>query len=630
MLTIFALLASLTNTTFPGYAQKTGAGNTGSAIHALEREIRNILEDTGTPAAGVAIYQKGNPLYAKGFGLANVEKGVVATEETMFRIGSVSKLFVGLAVLKLQEEGKLQLRDKLSVLAPEIEYKNPWEQTHPIRIEHLLSHTTGWDDIHLAEYLHNDPTPATLKEGLDFHPHSRVSRWVPGTRMAYSNSGPAVAAYVVQKVTGQPFEDYVAENFFKPMGMETITYFPSEGYKRLGATLYERGRPVDYWHVITRPTGSINASPKDMGKLISFFLNRGKAGSTQLLSPSSIKRMETPTNTLGAKAGLELGYGLANYTREYKGHVFHGHGGSLNGGKALFSYLPEQEVGFFVSINTSQTETLNRLTEAIQKYLLKDVPPPAVASLPTRVQLKKPISGFYYIINPREEMWTFIYPLFSQKIWTVGNSFLIDRTGLFGNDEDERYVSVDDKLLMNPESGLIEVAVVDDPIQGRGLEVAAEDGEPGNLSFASISPFRFYLLWAIMLLWLVLILWSVLSFPVWSIRYAFGKLKGGRNIWMRFWSFMSILFLIAVIAITTTGFPEDSFGRPTILSVTLTACTIAYALTGALALYHVFFAFFEGKVRKGVLWPAAMFSVLNFLVILFFMWHGVIGIRTWA
>ena len=97
-------------------------------------------------------------------------------------IGSTSKIFVALAVLKLVEQGKLSLDDTLADLAPDVAFENPWEETHPIRVVHLLEHTTGWDDIHLPEYAHNQPDPVSLKEGLDFHPHSRISRWRPGSR----------------------------------------------------------------------------------------------------------------------------------------------------------------------------------------------------------------------------------------------------------------------------------------------------------------------------------------------------------------------------------------------------------------------------------------------------------------
>jgi CubicO group peptidase (beta-lactamase class C family) len=128
-------------------------------------------------------------------------------------------LFVALAslsVLKLQHESRLSLNDTVRSRAPDVAFSNPWEATDPVRLVHVLEHTAGFDDVLLCEYASNDPTPLTLAEGLALHPASRTSRWRPGTRVSYSNSGPAVAAYVVEKVSGMRFEDYVTEQWFRP------------------------------------------------------------------------------------------------------------------------------------------------------------------------------------------------------------------------------------------------------------------------------------------------------------------------------------------------------------------------------------------------------------------------------
>ena len=82
----------------------------------------------------------------------------------------------------------------------------------------LLEQTTGWDDLHFREYAEKSPDSMSLREGLDYDHHSRTSRWPPGTRMAYCNSGPAVAACVVEKLTGEKFEDFVQQNLFNPSG----------------------------------------------------------------------------------------------------------------------------------------------------------------------------------------------------------------------------------------------------------------------------------------------------------------------------------------------------------------------------------------------------------------------------
>ena len=208
-----------------------------ASLDDLKSLVAEVIEEHNVPAVGIAMLDRSGEVWVASLGKANMQYEVDATADTLYRIGSTSKMFVALSVLKLAEQGRLSLDDRVADLAPEIEFENPWEETDPVRVVHLLEHTTGWDDIHLTEYAHNDPTPASLKEGLDFHPHSRISRWKPGTRSSYCNSGPPVAAYIVQKLTGIDFEDYVQFNFFDPLGMQTATYRLNEAVQEKGATL---------------------------------------------------------------------------------------------------------------------------------------------------------------------------------------------------------------------------------------------------------------------------------------------------------------------------------------------------------------------------------------------------------
>ena len=104
----------------------------------LQIAIEKILNESGTPAAGVALVSGDSVIWATAIGMANVEKKIKANENTMFRIGSVSKMFVSLAILKLQQEGRIKLKDKVRDLAPDVEFINRWEKTNPILVEHLL------------------------------------------------------------------------------------------------------------------------------------------------------------------------------------------------------------------------------------------------------------------------------------------------------------------------------------------------------------------------------------------------------------------------------------------------------------------------------------------------------------
>ena len=276
-------------------------------VEELKAEIQKILDENRIPGASVALVEKERTLWAGGVGMADVDAGVDVTANHLFRVGSISKSFTALAVLHAVEDGLLNLDTPVRELAPEVGFTNRWERTHPITVAMVMEHTAGFDDIHFREYAKVDDPGITLADGLAYNPGSRVSRWQPGTHMSYSNSGPPIAAYIVEKITGKPFEDYVREHVFDPLGMESSTFhFPrdaallAKGYEADGV------REASYDHIIVRPSGGLNSSSREMARYLRMMINRGTLDGVRLLAPKTITRMETPTTTLAARAGFNL------------------------------------------------------------------------------------------------------------------------------------------------------------------------------------------------------------------------------------------------------------------------------------------------------------------------------------
>lgn len=171
---------------------------------------------------------------------------------------------------------------------------------------------------------------------------------------SYSNSGPAVAAAVVDKVTGERFEDYVQETFCDRIGMPTADYSYSERTRALLTNLYHRDArtPFPYRHDALRPSGALNASAREMGAYLRFLLRRGGTDAGKILAQTSIQRLETPVSSYGAKAGLTGGCGLGNCAElDRRGFWWRGHNGGRDGALADLSYRPEQGVGYFFAIN---------------------------------------------------------------------------------------------------------------------------------------------------------------------------------------------------------------------------------------------------------------------------------------
>ena len=403
----FPLILLLLSATVPA-AQKVEKARPAQSIAELQQHLQKILSETHTPGLAVAIVHSDGPEWIAGLGKADVATGRAVTAQTLFRIGSTSKAFASLSILKLANQGKLSLDDPVRNLVPEVWFENRWEANDPVRVVNLLEHTTGWDDIHLREFAFDAPPSMDLRRALEYGRDTRVSRWPPGTRMAYCNTGPAVAAYIVQKITGQPFEEYVQQNFFIPIGMKTATYFKPSPLSN--AILYnDIGKsPYRYWNILYRPSGAVNASAEDMAAYVQFYLDRGKVNGRQVMPAADIDRMESPSSTWAAKAGLKNGYGLSNYWSVRDGFTYHGHDGAVLGGLTDVGYMPDYGVGYFYSINSSNSTAYNEIGRAIRAYITLKLARPAVpdpGSLPTDVH---DFMGFYEPDSPRIEMIHFL------------------------------------------------------------------------------------------------------------------------------------------------------------------------------------------------------------------------------
>ena len=175
----------------------------------------------GTPGAAVAIIQHGKLVYEKGYGLANLEYDIPVTPQTIYHVASVSKQFTAMALVLLEQEGKLSLEDEVHKYLPELpDYK------HPITLRQLLQHTSGirdqWQTLALAGWRLDDVI--TQEQILRLLFHQKELNFVPGTRHLYSNGGYTLAAEVVARVSGKPFPEFCQDRIFGPLAM-TRTHF---------------------------------------------------------------------------------------------------------------------------------------------------------------------------------------------------------------------------------------------------------------------------------------------------------------------------------------------------------------------------------------------------------------------
>jgi CubicO group peptidase (beta-lactamase class C family) len=592
------------------------------SVSDLRERIARILTTEEVPGAGIAIVQRDGGLWTTGVGLADVGSGKVVTQDTLFRIGSISKTFTALAALKLVEEGRLKLETPVADLVPEVQFFNPWESTRPVRVVHLLEHTTGWGDWHLKEFASSDPKPLTLAEGLAFCPKSRTSRWPPGTRMSYCNSGPPVVAAIIEKITGKRFEDYVAENFFQPIGMPTAMYLLSPQTDGLLARQYhDDGRtPYPYWHIIMRPAGSVNASAREMGQYLTFFIHRGEGAAGRILSEKSLIRMETPATYWGAQGGLKTGYGLCNYTTlDDRGFVWHGHNGGVDGGLSEIGYLNDLGVGYFYSINTGNDVAAAKIGTELKAFVTRDLPKPTLpTTVPISIVITQNFRGWYQSDSARDRGTALIEPLL--LLFRV--SFENDKLFLKFPVWTQTYLCTGDRRFREEKMGAADLVLLETD-EGRIIQT-------GSGTLRKISTVR---AWGGITLTLLSLI-AVLSVPpfacVWGIRWMLGKLDGVKHLHVRVLPLLAVLsaFAFAGILVFAGGDLIPRLGHPSVWSVSLCVSTWTFAAFSTLGLVAAV-RVRPSELNRWVWMHSLVVSALFCVATVFLAVHGMIGLRTW-
>ena len=619
-----ALLVCLSVTACVAQNKADNPPKPAQSIAELRQQLEKILQDTHTPGMSVAIVHRDGPEWVAGLGKSDVATNRATTDETLFRIGSTSKAFATLSILKLANEGKLSLQDPVHKLVPEIWFRNRWEATDPVRVVDLLEHTTGWDDMHLPEYA-KDAKGMTLREGLAYYRHSRISRWRPGTRMSYCNSGPPVAAYIVEKITGQRFEDYVTQNFFLPIGMKTATYFEQPS-PQLTTLYHPDGKtPFPYWNILLRPAGSINASAKDMAAYVQFYLDRGMVGGVQVMPADSIDRMETPTRTWEAQQGLKSGYGLSNYTSVQDGFVYHGHNGGVDGGLTDMSYMPEYGVGYFFSINAGNGAAFGKIGETIRAYITRGLtrpPVPAPAPLPANAQQ---YAGWYQPAAPRMQLQQFLARLLGlSRVRFANGKLLLTSLGQL----DQPFIPVSgEQFRYVPKKGPAE------PIATAMLIAPNAEGRFVYLGGTLKRIPTWFALGEIALTvcFLLAVVSILLYAPFWILGGISKKRRRPAERAMRLWPLVAVLSLLAFVVLFMLAGSDSitRLGHLTGWSFGIFLASLIFALASLASAAALWLAPRQ-EVRASVRWYSIVVTAALLMAAAYLAWWGIIGLRTWS
>jgi CubicO group peptidase (beta-lactamase class C family) len=339
---------------------------------------------SGTPGAAVAVIRDGKVVFQKGYGIANLEYDVPISPVTVFHVASVSKQFTAMALVLLEQEGKLSLEDDIRKYLPELP-----DYGHKITIRNLLQHTSGirdqWQTLSLAGWRMDDVI--TQKQILRMLFHQKELNFEPGTKHLYSNGGFTLAAEIVARVSGKPLPVFCDERIFQPLGM-THTHFHDD-HRRIvhdRAYSYEktgdgyRASPLNYANV---GATSLFTTAPDLVKWLDNFREPKVGG------PKAIARLqEQAVLSSGEKVDYALGLSIG----KFRGLRTVSHGGADAAYRSYVVWFPEYQLGVAVVSNLATFNTggiANRVAEVYLEQKMSAAPEPP-----------KPVARQYIKVDP--------------------------------------------------------------------------------------------------------------------------------------------------------------------------------------------------------------------------------------
>ena len=320
-----------------GYAQK----------RQIEKSLDSLFAASFTPAGpgcAVLVAKKGQIIYKKSFGSANIELNVPLAPDMVFKLASITKQFTAIATLQLAEQGKLSLTDSIQAYLPGYPSKG-----HVITIEHLLTHTAGIPDYMQLDFQHPN------MERWDFRPGQLIDsfkqyplQFAPGTKFSYSNSGYYLLGYIIEKVSGKSYQSYVQEHILSPLRL-SHSFFDRDGamiparvngYRREGSDI----KNADFWSPsLAYAAGGLLSNTEDLYKWFSALL------AYKLVKKETLKKAFTPFR-LADSTRINYGYGWYVFSSGSVASIEHG--GHMNGFVTNQIYFPEQDVFMALLFNT--------------------------------------------------------------------------------------------------------------------------------------------------------------------------------------------------------------------------------------------------------------------------------------
>lgn len=378
---LVAVLASACELAHASIESQVGAG-------ALAKAVETSLHQEGLVGASWALVD-GEATRVGSAGARDARLGEPLLPTHRVQVGSVTKTVLAAGVLRLATEGRVSLDAPLAELLPGIVLENAWSKDHPVRLRHLLDHTSGLDDARLWQVFGPSATPdAPLAESLGKDRSILRVRYRPGARLSYSNVGYTLLGMVIEAVTGERYEAHLDAHLLRPLGMHDSTFrFRSQAGTHADALLamghFEEGVAHSSVPTHVRPATQFTTTPADMAAFARFLMGDGEIDGKPFIAAGLLRAMGTPSTTESAAAGLVAGYGLGLGRRDRHGVVGYCHVGTTVGFRGNLCLFPAERKAFFVAFNAdSEDANYEKFDALLVRALGVKVLTPAAASNP--------------------------------------------------------------------------------------------------------------------------------------------------------------------------------------------------------------------------------------------------------
>jgi CubicO group peptidase (beta-lactamase class C family) len=318
----------------------------------MEAQLRSEVGEGKMPGLSAAVVVDQEVLWSGGFGFANLERRIPATSDTVYRVASITKLFMATALMHLRDAGRLRLDDPLTQYVPEFRPVCPFDDCPPVTLRHLVSHTAGLPrEAPLDHWLTLRST--TVEEVLESLREAELLN-PPLTELHYSNLGFILLGLAMERASGRPYQQYIADEILRPLGMEQTGFDLNDTMRSALATGYlredEEATPISapQWELgAMRAPGGLYSSVTDLCRFLMMQFRDVPAGGRQVLAGSTLREMRLPALPQPNGAGHGVGWA----TGRRRDHVFVGHGGSVHGFRTATILLPGRKVGVAVFAN---------------------------------------------------------------------------------------------------------------------------------------------------------------------------------------------------------------------------------------------------------------------------------------